>query len=85
MGTVDPALMALINGQLMSLALQHKDPNSSYPVNFAQEFEAWSVDGVPVRYDIPYFQTMDPEGGIQLWIVVTIDADYQVIGSKVYI
>ncbi|MBW2454105.1 MAG: hypothetical protein JRI68_06330 [Deltaproteobacteria bacterium] len=85
MSAVDPALLELINGDLLTLAKQHKDPNANYEVFFAQELQIFSVDGIPVRYEIPYYQTLDAEGGIQLWIKITLDADYQVLETKVYI
>ncbi len=77
LGAIDPDLAALIEGELYDAAYAHRDTSVTFPVRFAA-LETHSVGGVAQLYVVSYVQMIDPEGGIQLWIWVTIDADFDV-------
>jgi hypothetical protein len=84
MGLLEPELVEMIEGELMSWAVALSDDSVMFPVRFA-EVEILLHDGVPVLYTVRFVQTIDPEGGIQMWYVFTLDTDYEVQDVDVYI
>jgi hypothetical protein len=81
---LDPELRELIEGELKDWAVSLSDTEVIFQVRFA-EVEILLYDDVPVRYQVRFVQTIDPEGGIQVWYVFTLDAEYNVTDVKVYI
>jgi hypothetical protein len=82
--SLDPNLREVILEDISGRAEQLSDQSVSFPVRFA-EVTIFSAKGVPVLYEVRFVQTIDPEGGIQVWYVFTLDQDYVVTDSDVYI
>ncbi|MBW2526251.1 MAG: hypothetical protein JRI23_18870 [Deltaproteobacteria bacterium] len=80
---LDPALADVV-ADLETDALTYADPNVTFPVRFGQ-VEVFTVDGEPIGYEVELVQTIDPEGGIQLWIVYSVDSCYGVLDVDVSI
>lgn len=69
---VSSDLAALIP-ELQADADSNRDTSVYFPVRFADIYQH-SVDGQVVHYQVSFVQTIDPEGGIQLWFYYDLDS-----------
>lgn len=84
LNNLDAELRTLIEDDLMSQAQEMRDTSVYFDVRFAEVEIHWVGETV-VRYDVKFVQMIDPEGGIQLWIIFNVDADLNVTDSRIYI
>ena len=57
---------------------------SSFPVRMG-ELTVYSLDGVVVGYRFGVVQMLDPEGGIQLHVVYTVDSCLEVLDAYPFV
>jgi hypothetical protein len=81
---LEPALRDKVEGELMKRAVENSDHEIIFPVRFA-EVEIISSGSNPVRYVVRFVQTLDPECGVQLWLVFTLDSSLALLSEDIYV
>jgi hypothetical protein len=69
---------------LLEDAEQYADPDSIFPVTHSHT-ETLEEGGTVIGYMVWFRQWIDPEGGIQRFIIYALDTDFEIVGVQVQI
>ena len=80
---LDPTLASLVE-ELDEDASSYRSTHVWFPMQFSH-VEVYSIDGVPQVYEIAFRQWLDPECGVLLWVVYTVDSCFNVVSVTDYV
>ena len=80
---LDPAMDAVVE-DLLQDAQQFRETYVYFEMLF-QSVTTYTINGQITRHEIRFSQWIDPEGGIKVWVVYTLDPALNVVDVVVYV